>query len=58
MVTAFERRSDVGSAAPRAIDNVADVWNAPKSGTTNSEYYHDFQVRRPTISRLADGQKV
>lgn len=58
MVAAFEGWNDAGSAASHAIDHVADVWNAQEYGAMDPEEYHDFQVSRPMVSRLADGEKV
>ncbi len=58
MVAAFEGWNDAGSAASHAIDHIADVWNAQEYGAMDPEDYHDFQVSRPTLSRLPDGEKV
>ncbi len=58
MVAAFEGWNDAGSAASHAIDHVADVWDAQEYGAMDPEDYHDFQVSRPMVSRLADGEKV
>ena len=58
MVAAFEGWNDAGSAASHAIDHVADVWNAQEYGAMDPEDYHDFQVSRPTLSRLPAGERV
>jgi hypothetical protein len=58
MVAAFEGWNDAGSAASHAIDHLADVWKAQEYGALDPEDYHDFQVSRPTVSRLAGGEKV
>lgn len=58
MIAAFEGWNDAGSAASAALDHLVDEWDAVEYATLNSEKYHDFQVNRPTISRLPSGDRV
>jgi predicted ATP-grasp superfamily ATP-dependent carboligase len=58
MIAAFEGWNDAGNAASHAIDHLARVWNAQEYGALDPEDYHDFQVNRPTISRLPNGERV
>lgn len=58
MIAAFEGWNDAGSAASAALDYLADAWNAQEYGALDPEDYHDFQVARPTIARLANGERV
>ncbi len=58
MIAAFEGWNDAGNAASHAIDHLARVWNAQEYGALDPEEYHDFQVNRPTISRLPSGERV
>jgi predicted ATP-grasp superfamily ATP-dependent carboligase len=58
MIAAFEGWNDAGSAASAALDHLVDNWDADEYATLDSEKYHDFQVNRPTISRLPSGDRV
>src|SRR6187431_3098902 len=58
MIAAFEGWNDAGSAASAALDHLVDEWDAVEYATLDSEKYHDFQVNRPTISRLPSGDRV
>ena len=58
MVAAFEGWNDAGSAASGALDHLADVWGAQQHLAIDPEDYHDFQVSRPTITRLPSGDRV
>ncbi|WP_061966073.1 PAC2 family protein [Demequina aurantiaca] len=58
MIAAFEGWNDAGSAASAALDHLVQGWNAGEYATLDSEKYHDFQVNRPTISRLPSGDRV
>ena len=57
MIAAFEGWNDAGNAASHAIDHLARVWNAQEYGALDPEDYHDFQVNRPTISLLPNGER-
>lgn len=58
MIAAFEGWNDAGSAASGALDHLVEAWDADMHATLDSENYHDFQVNRPTISRLPSGDRV
>ncbi|MEX0913762.1 MAG: PAC2 family protein [Demequina sp.] len=58
MIAAFEGWNDAGSAASGALDHLADAWGAREYAALDSEEYHDFQVSRPTISRMPSGDRV
>ncbi len=58
MIAAFEGWNDAGGAATSALDHLADVWNAQEYAALDPEDYHDFQVSRPIISRLPNGERV
>jgi hypothetical protein len=58
MIAAFEGWNDAGSAASHALDHLADTWNAQEYGTLDPEDYHDFQVSRPTVSKLPGGERL
>jgi len=58
MIAAFEGWNDAGSAASGALDHLVEGWGAGEYATLDSEKYHDFQVNRPSISRLASGDRV
>lgn len=58
MIAAFEGWNDAGNAASHAIDHLARAWNAQEYGALDPEDYHDFQVNRPTISLLPNGERV
>jgi predicted ATP-grasp superfamily ATP-dependent carboligase len=58
MIAAFEGWNDAGSAASGALDHLADAWDAREYAALDSEDYHDFQVSRPTISRMPSGDRV
>ncbi|WP_430866873.1 PAC2 family protein [Demequina aurantiaca] len=57
MIAAFEGWNDAGSAASAALDHLVKTWSATEHKTLDSEEYHDFQVNRPTISRLPTGDR-
>jgi len=58
MIAAFEGWNDAGNGASLAVDHLAEAWNAQEYGTLDPEEYHDFQVSRPTISRLPNGEHL
>ncbi len=58
MIAAFEGWNDAGSAASNAVDHLADFWGAQDYSTIDPEDYHDFQVSRPVISRVPDGDRI
>jgi len=58
MIVAFEGWNDAGNAASHAVDHLARIWNAQDYGALDPEDYHDFQVSRPTVSRLPGGEAV
>lgn len=58
MIAAFEGWNDAGSSASSAVDHLAEVWNAQEYGALDPEDYHDFQVSRPTVSRLPGGERL
>ncbi len=58
MIAAFEGWNDAGSAASNAVDHLADTWGAQDYSTIDPEDYHDFQVSRPVISRVPDGDRI
>jgi len=58
MIAAFEGWNDAGNGASHALDHLAEVWNAQEYGTLDPEEYHDFQVSRPTLTRLPGGERV
>jgi predicted ATP-grasp superfamily ATP-dependent carboligase len=58
MIAAFEGWNDAGSAASSALDHLVQTWGAREYAALDSEEYHDFQVNRPTISRMPSGDRV
>ncbi|GMA37413.1 hypothetical protein GCM10025876_36170 [Demequina litorisediminis] len=58
MLAAFEGWNDAGSAASAALDHLATWWGAREHAALDPEDYHDFQVSRPTITRMASGDRV
>lgn len=58
MIAAFEGWNDAGSAASAALDHLVEGWKATEYAVLDSDKYHDFQVNRPTISRLPSGDRV
>lgn len=58
MVAAFEGWNDAGSAASAALDHIAQTWGSIEHTTLDPEQYHDFQVARPSITRLPSGDRV
>ena len=58
MIAAFEGWNDAGSAASSALDHIAETWGSAEHTTLDPEEYHDFQVSRPSISRLPSGHRV
>lgn len=58
MIAAFEGWNDAGGAASAAVDHLAESWPVEEYATLDPEDYHDFQVSRPTVSRLPSGDKV
>ena len=58
MIAAFEGWNDAGSSASAALDHLAHVWRAQEYATLDPEDYHDFQVARPSVTRLPSGERV
>lgn len=58
MVAAFEGWNDAGSSASGALDHIAQTWGSTEHTTLDPEEYHDFQVARPSVTRLASGDRV
>ncbi|MDN4473121.1 PAC2 family protein [Demequina zhanjiangensis] len=58
MIAAFEGWNDAGTAASSALDHIADQWDAREHAVLDPELYHDFQVNRPSLTRLSSGDKV
>ncbi|WP_084078470.1 PAC2 family protein [Demequina sp. NBRC 110057] len=58
MLAAFEGWNDAGSSASAALDHLATWWQAREHAALDPEDYHDFQVSRPTISRMPSGDRV
>lgn len=58
MIAAFEGWNDAGGAASAALDHLAEVWGARQHLAIDPEDYHDFQVSRPSITRLPSGDRV
>ncbi|WP_062377603.1 PAC2 family protein [Demequina pelophila] len=58
MIAAFEGWNDAGSGASSALDHLATAWTARELAVLDPEEYHDFQVARPAIQTLPDGERV
>jgi hypothetical protein len=58
MIAAFEGWNDAGSASSAAVDHLVSIWDTVDYATLDPEDYHDFQVSRPTSTRLPSGDRV
>lgn len=58
LIAAFEGWNDAGSAASAALDHLGKVWGAQEYAAVDPDDYHDFQVNRPLVSRLPNGDRV
>ncbi|WP_084103970.1 PAC2 family protein [Demequina sp. NBRC 110056] len=58
MIAAFEGWNDAGGAASSALDHIAEVWGSRQHLAIDPEDYHDFQVSRPSLTRLPSGDRV
>ncbi len=52
VVVAFEGWNDAGDAATGALGHLELIWDATPLAALDPEDYYDFQVNRPTVSRI------
>lgn len=52
LVGAFEGWNDAGDAATAAVEHLELIWDARPLAAIDPDDYYDFQVNRPTISRV------
>jgi predicted ATP-grasp superfamily ATP-dependent carboligase len=57
MVAAFEGWNDAGEAASGAVAHLERIWGATQFAQLDPEDYHDFQVNRPAVVVLENGER-
>ncbi len=57
LLVAFEGWNDAGNSASAALDHLTDVWDATLLREIDPELYYDFQVNRPFITTLENGDR-
>lgn len=57
MLVAFEGWNDAGNSASSALDHLTDVWDSALHSEIDPEIYYDFQVNRPFITTLENGER-
>ena len=57
LLVAFEGWNDAGDAASDALDHLADGWGAREIAALDPDDYYDFQVNRPFVRILDDGER-
>lgn len=50
LIAAFEGWNDAADAASAAVEHLSLVWDAQEFAEFDPQYFHDFQVTRPTIT--------
>jgi proteasome assembly chaperone (PAC2) family protein len=58
MVCAFRGWNDGGQGASLACSYLARAWQAEKFADIDPEEFFDFQMTRPTVTRVTDGRRV
>ncbi len=58
LLMAFEGWNDAGNSASSAIDHLTDVWDSTLYSEIDPEPYYDFQVNRPFITTLENGERL
>jgi len=57
LVAAFEGWNDAGDAASEAVEHLRTAWSAREVAALDPDDYYDFQVNRPFVRILDDGQR-
>ena len=57
LIAAFEGWNDAGDAASDAVEHLRRAWNAREITALEPDDYYDFQVNRPFVRLLDDGQR-
>jgi proteasome assembly chaperone (PAC2) family protein len=58
MVCAFRGWNDGGQGASLACSYLARAWHAEKFADIDPENFFDFQMTRPTVTRVAEGRRI
>ena len=58
MVCAFRGWNDGGQGASLACSYLARAWQAEKFADIDPESFFDFQMTRPTVTRVAEGRRI
>jgi predicted ATP-grasp superfamily ATP-dependent carboligase len=58
MVCAFRGWNDGGQGASLACSYLARAWHAERFADIDPEDFFDFQMTRPTVTRIAEGRRV
>ena len=53
-IAAFEGWNDAADASTAAVEHLEEVWQARQVTTLDPEYFYDFQVSRPIVTRMDD----
>ena len=57
LVAAFEGWNDAGDAASDAVEQLRSAWDGTEVAALDPDPYYDFQVNRPFVRILDDGQR-
>ena len=57
LVAAFEGWNDAGDAASDAVEHLRTAWEGREVAALDPDDYYDFQVNRPFVRILDDGQR-
>ena len=57
LVAAFEGWNDAGDAASDAVEHLRSAWDGREVAALDPDDYYDFQVNRPFVRILDDGQR-
>ena len=57
LVAAFEGWNDAGDAASDAVEHLRSAWGGSEVAALDPDDYYDFQVNRPFVRILDDGQR-
>jgi predicted ATP-grasp superfamily ATP-dependent carboligase len=58
MVCAFRGWNDGGQGASLACSYLARAWHAERFADIDPENFFDFQMTRPTVTRVAEGRRI
>ena len=57
VIAAFEGWNDAGDAASGAVEHLVEAWSARQVAELDPDPYYDFQVNRPYVRVVADGER-